>query len=78
MLCTCDKLVGLKKQIQVAGGLWLLGLIFPRDAAIVRRAAEMQNLRRYRQFVKGAQNEKAPPLKRRGFTKSRDCCSPGL
>lgn len=29
------KLVGLKKQIQVAGD-WLLGLIFPRDAAIVR------------------------------------------
>jgi NADH dehydrogenase len=30
------KLVGLKKQIQVAGD-WALGLIFPRDAAIVRR-----------------------------------------
>ena len=29
------KLVGLKKQIQVAGD-WMLGLIFPRDAAIVR------------------------------------------
>ena len=29
------KLVGLKKQIQVAGD-WVLGLIFPRDAAIVR------------------------------------------
>jgi len=29
------KLVGLKKQVQVAGD-WLLGLIFPRDAAIVR------------------------------------------
>jgi NADH dehydrogenase len=32
------KLVGLKKQIQVAGD-WALGLIFPRDAAIVRRPA---------------------------------------
>jgi NADH dehydrogenase len=30
------KLVGLKKQLQVAGD-WALGLIFPRDAAIVRR-----------------------------------------
>ena len=30
------KLVGLKKQVQVAGD-WVLGLIFPRDAAIVRR-----------------------------------------
>jgi len=30
------KLVGLKKQLQVAGD-WVLGLIFPRDAAIVRR-----------------------------------------
>jgi NADH:ubiquinone reductase (H+-translocating) len=30
------KLVGLKKQVQVAGD-WLLGLIFPRDAAIMRR-----------------------------------------
>jgi NADH dehydrogenase len=30
------KLVGLKKQVQVAGD-WLLGLIFPRDAAIVRK-----------------------------------------
>jgi NADH dehydrogenase len=30
------KLVGLKKQIQVAGD-WLLGLFFPRDAVIVRR-----------------------------------------
>jgi NADH dehydrogenase len=30
------KLVGWKKQIQVAGD-WALGLIFPRDAAIVRR-----------------------------------------
>ena len=29
------KLVGLKKQAQVAGD-WVLGLIFPRDAAIVR------------------------------------------
>jgi NADH dehydrogenase len=29
------KLVGLKKQLQVAGD-WFLGLIFPRDAAIVR------------------------------------------
>jgi NADH dehydrogenase len=29
------KLVGFKKQIQVAGD-WILGLIFPRDAAIVR------------------------------------------
>jgi NADH dehydrogenase len=29
------KLVGLKKQLQVAGD-WLLGLIFPRDSAIVR------------------------------------------
>jgi NADH dehydrogenase len=29
------KLVGLKKQLQVAGD-WVLGLIFPRDAAIVR------------------------------------------
>jgi NADH:ubiquinone reductase (H+-translocating) len=29
------KLVGMKKQVQVAGD-WLLGLIFPRDAAIVR------------------------------------------
>jgi NADH dehydrogenase len=29
------KLVGLKKQMQVAGD-WALGLIFPRDAAIVR------------------------------------------
>ncbi len=29
------KLVGLKKQLQVAGD-WMLGLIFPRDAAIVR------------------------------------------
>ena len=29
------KLVGLKNQIQVAGD-WALGLIFPRDAAIVR------------------------------------------
>ena len=29
------KLVGLKKQIQVAGD-WLIGLIFPRDSAIVR------------------------------------------
>jgi NADH:ubiquinone reductase (H+-translocating) len=29
------KLVGLKKQVQVAGD-WLLGLIFPRDSAIVR------------------------------------------
>jgi NADH dehydrogenase len=29
------KLVGLKKQIQVAGD-WMLGLIFPRDSAIVR------------------------------------------
>ena len=29
------KLVGLKKQLQVAGD-WILGLIFPRDAAIVR------------------------------------------
>ena len=29
------KLVGLKKQVQVAGD-WMLGLIFPRDAAIVR------------------------------------------
>ena len=29
------KLVGLKKQIQVAGD-WVLGLIFPRDSAIVR------------------------------------------
>jgi NADH dehydrogenase len=29
------KLVGLKKQLQVAGD-WLLGLVFPRDAAIVR------------------------------------------
>jgi NADH dehydrogenase len=31
------KLVGLKKQLQVAGD-WALGLIFPRDAAIVRRS----------------------------------------
>ena len=30
------KLVGLKKQVQVAGD-WMLGLIFPRDSAIVRR-----------------------------------------
>ncbi len=30
------KLVGLKKQVQVAGD-WMLGLIFPRDAAIVRQ-----------------------------------------
>jgi NADH:quinone reductase (non-electrogenic) len=30
------KLVGLKKQLQVAGD-WMLGLVFPRDAAIVRR-----------------------------------------
>jgi NADH dehydrogenase len=30
------KLVGLKKQLQVAGD-WVLGLIFPRDSAIVRR-----------------------------------------
>ena len=30
------KLVGLKKQVQVAGD-WALGLIFPRDAAIMRR-----------------------------------------
>jgi NADH dehydrogenase len=30
------KLVGLKKQVQVAGD-WLLGLIFPRDSAIVRQ-----------------------------------------
>jgi NADH dehydrogenase len=30
------KLVGLKKQVQVAGD-WMLGFIFPRDAAIVRR-----------------------------------------
>ena len=30
------KLVGLKKQLQVAGD-WALGLIFPRDAAIVRK-----------------------------------------
>ena len=30
------KLVGLKKQAQVAGD-WALGLIFPRDSAIVRR-----------------------------------------
>jgi NADH dehydrogenase len=30
------KLVGVKKQIQVAGD-WMLGLIFPRDAAIVRQ-----------------------------------------
>jgi NADH:ubiquinone reductase (H+-translocating) len=29
------KLVGLKKQLQVAGD-WALGLIFPRDAAIIR------------------------------------------
>lgn len=29
------KLVGLKKQVQVAGD-WILGLIFPRDSAIVR------------------------------------------
>jgi NADH dehydrogenase len=29
------KLVGLKKQLQVAGD-WILGLFFPRDAAIVR------------------------------------------
>jgi NADH:ubiquinone reductase (H+-translocating) len=29
------KLVGVKKQVQVAGD-WVLGLIFPRDAAIVR------------------------------------------
>jgi NADH:ubiquinone reductase (H+-translocating) len=29
------KLVGLKKQLQVAGD-WMLGLIFPRDSAIVR------------------------------------------
>ena len=29
------KLVGLKKQIEVAGD-WFLGLIFPRDAAIIR------------------------------------------
>jgi NADH dehydrogenase len=29
------KLVGLKKQLQVAGD-WILGLVFPRDAAIVR------------------------------------------
>jgi NADH:ubiquinone reductase (H+-translocating) len=29
------KVVGLKKQVQVAGD-WILGLIFPRDAAIVR------------------------------------------
>ncbi len=29
------KLVGLKKQVQVAGD-WMLGLIFPRDATIVR------------------------------------------
>src|SRR5271169_6196475 len=29
------KLVGVKKQLQVAGD-WMLGLIFPRDAAIVR------------------------------------------
>jgi NADH:ubiquinone reductase (H+-translocating) len=29
------KLVGVKKQLQVAGD-WLLGLVFPRDAAIVR------------------------------------------
>ena len=29
------KLVGLKKQVQVAGD-WALSLIFPRDAAIVR------------------------------------------
>jgi NADH dehydrogenase len=29
------KLVGLKKQVQVAGD-WMLGLIFPRDSAIVR------------------------------------------
>jgi ribosomal protein S14 len=28
--------VGLKKQVQVAGD-WMLGLIFPRDAAIVRQ-----------------------------------------
>jgi NADH dehydrogenase len=30
------KLVGVKKQVQVAGD-WMLGLIFPRDAAIVRQ-----------------------------------------
>jgi NADH dehydrogenase len=30
------KLAGLKKQIQVAGD-WMLGLIFPRDSAIVRQ-----------------------------------------
>jgi NADH dehydrogenase len=30
------KLVGLKKQVQVAGD-WALGLIFPRDSAIVRK-----------------------------------------
>jgi hypothetical protein len=30
------KLVGLKKQLQVAMD-WLLGTVFPRDAAIVRR-----------------------------------------
>ena len=30
------KLVGMKKQVQVAGD-WMLGLIFPRDAAIVRK-----------------------------------------
>jgi NADH:quinone reductase (non-electrogenic) len=30
------KLVGVKKQLQVAGD-WMLGLIFPRDAAIVRQ-----------------------------------------
>ena len=29
------KLVGVKKQLQVAGD-WMLGLIFPRDSAIVR------------------------------------------
>jgi NADH dehydrogenase len=29
------KLVGLKKQLQVAGD-WMLGLVFPRDSAIVR------------------------------------------
>jgi hypothetical protein len=30
------KLVGLKKQLQVATD-WLLGTIFPRDASIIRR-----------------------------------------
>src|SRR6202171_6334961 len=35
------KLVGLKKQVQVAGD-WMLGLIFPRDAAIVRQPRRCQ------------------------------------